>query len=166
MPQLGDRVVYGIHGVCSIVAIEQQMIDRKKTDYFVLQPLEQPDSRYYVPVHNQIAVSKLRPLLSVEELEDLLQSPCDGIVTWIEDENQRKNKYREMINSGDRGALLCMIRLLHDHKQTQLAAGRKFHLCDENFLKDAKKVLSAEFALVLGIPKQDVGAYIEEKLFK
>lgn len=166
MLQLGDRVVYGIHGVCSLIAIEQRIIDRKKAEYYVLEPLEQPDSRYYVPVHNQIAVSKLRPLLSVEQLDELLYSPQTKAGIWIKDEHQRKNRYRELLNSGDRGALIGMIRLLHDHKASQLAAGRKFHLCDENFLKDAQRLLSSEFSLVLGIPKQEVGIYIEQKLFK
>lgn len=166
MLQLGDRVVYGIHGVCSLVDIEQRTIDRKKADYYVLEPIEQPGARYYIPIHNEIAVSKLRPLLSVQQLEALLHSPLSKEGTWIADENQRKSKYRELINSGDRGALICMIRLLHDHKEKQLAAGRKFHLCDENFLKDAQKLLSAEFSLVLGIPKQEVGSYIEQKLFE
>ena len=164
MLQLGERVVYGIHGVCSIVTIEQRIIDRKKADYYVLEPLDQPGSKYYVPVNNQIAVSKLRPLLTVEQLEAMLNSPES--VSWIADENQRKNKYRELINSGDRGALLGMIRLLQEHKISQLAAGRKFHLCDENFLKDAKKLLSSEICLVLGVPKRDVSAYIDSKTMK
>ena len=114
MLQLGERVVYGIHGVCSIVTIEQRIIDRKRADYYVLEPLDQPGSKYYVPVNNQIAVSKLRPLLSVEQMEELLNSIQGVCVSWIADENQRKTKYRELINSGDRGALLGMIRLLQD----------------------------------------------------
>ena len=164
MLQLGERVVYGIHGICSVVTIEQRIIDRKKADYYVLEPLDQPGSKYYVPVNNQMAVSKLRPLLTVEQLEVMLNSPES--VSWIADENQRKCKYRELINSGDRSALLGMISLLQDHKVSQLAAGRKFHLCDENFLKDAKKLLSSEICLVLGIPKQDVSAYIDSKITK
>lgn len=164
--QLGDRVVYSSHGVCSLVAVEQRKVDRKIADYYVLEPLEQPGARYYVPVHNQIAVSKLRPLLSVEQLNELLSSPQIKAGVWIPDENQRKNKYRELLNSGDRGALIGMIRLLYDHKASQLAAGRKFHQCDENFLKDAQRLLSSEFSLVLGIPKQEVGIYIEKKLFE
>lgn len=166
MLQLGERVVYGIHGVCSVTMIEQRIVDRKRADYYVLEPLDQPGSKYYVPINNQIAVSKLRPLLSAEKLEELLNSPHCVDVTWIPDENQRKNKYRELINGGDRGALLGMIYLLHNHKISQLAAGRKFHLCDENFLKDAKKLLSSEICLVLGVPKQDVSAYIDSKIMK
>lgn len=162
--QLGDRLVYGIHGVCAIIDIEQRIIDRKKADYYVLEPLDQPGSKYYVPTHNQVAVSKLRPLLSAAELEALLHSPRAKEDIWIFDENRRKLRYREMINGGDRAALICMIRCLNKHKESQLAAGRKFHLCDENFLKDAKKVLASEFSLVLGIPAADVGMYIEQKL--
>ena len=29
MFQLGDQVIYGIHGVCDIVQIEEKVIDRK-----------------------------------------------------------------------------------------------------------------------------------------
>lgn len=164
MLQLGDRVVYGVHGVCCIVDIEQRTIDRKKAEYYVLEPLDQPGAKFYIPTHNQIAVSKLRPLLSAQELDALLLSPEARADVWITDENHRKQRYRELINSGDRVALICMIRSLHKHKEAQLAAGRKFHLCDENFLKDAQKLLSSEFSVVLNIPASAVGAYIESKL--
>lgn len=164
MLQLGDRIVYGIHGVCCVVDIEQRIIDRKKADYYVLEPVDQPGAKFYVPTHNQIAVSKLRPLLTLQELEDLLQSPETYADIWIADENRRKQRYRELINSGDRASLICMIRSLHKHKEAQLAAGRKFHLCDENFLKDAQKLLTSEFSVVLNIPPSDVRAYIESKL--
>ena len=164
MLQLGDRIVYGIHGVCCVVDIEQRIIDRKKADYYVLEPVDQPGAKFYVPTHNQIAVSKLRPLLTLQELEDLLQSPETHADIWIADENRRKQRYRELINSGDRASLICMIRSLHKHNEAQLAAGRKFHLCDENFLKDAQKLLTSEFSVVLNIPPSDVRAYIESKL--
>lgn len=158
--------MYGIHGVCTITDTEIRTVDRKKVEYFVLEPNEQPGARFFVPTHNQVALSKLRPLLTAEELETLLSSEDTHKDCWITDENQRKQKYRELINSGDRASLISMIRSLHKHKETQLAAGRKFHLCDENFLRDAQKLLSSEFSLVLGIPQTEVGAYIEKKLYE
>ena len=164
--QIGAQVVYGIHGVCTITDTEVKTVDRKKVEYFVLEPNEQPGARFYVPTHNQVALSKLRPLLTPEELEVLLSSEDTHRDCWVADENQRKQKYRELINSGDRASLISMIRSLHKHKENQLAAGRKFHLCDENFLRDAQKLLSSEFSLVLGIPQSDVGAYIEKKLYE
>lgn len=162
--QIGSQVVYGIHGVCCIIDTEVRRIDRKNVEYFVLEPKEQPGSRFYVPAHNPSALSKLRPVLNREELDALLASEETHRDCWIADENQRKQKYRELINHADRGALISMIRALNQHKENQISAGRKFHLCDENFLRDAQKVLCSEFSMVLGIPQSEVAAYIEEKI--
>jgi len=162
--QVGMQVVYGIHGVCRIVDAEIRTVDRKKVEYFVLEPREQPGARFYVPTHNPAALVKLRPLLTPEELESLLASADTHQDCWVQEENLRKQKYRELINGGDRAALISMIRALHQHRENQLAAGRKFHLCDENFLRDAQKLLTSEFSMVLGIPRDEVKEYIEKKL--
>lgn len=160
MYQIGDHVVYGVHGVWRIKETEDRMVDRKCVSYYVLEPLEQPGARYLVPMHNQAALGKLRPVLSREELNDLLRSDAVHGQEWIPDENRRKQNYRELIVSGDRAALIRMVGALHRHKAEQAAAGRKFHLCDENFLRDAQKILDTEFSLVLGIEPGQVGNYI------
>ena len=166
MLQLGSLVVYGIHGVCTILEIEQRTVDRKKVEYYVLTPKDQPAARFYVPTQNQAALSKLRPLLTKEALDQLLVSNDTYQDCWIQDENRRKQKYKELINSGDRAALISMIRSLYKHKENQLAQGRKFHLCDENFLRDAQKLLVSEFSHVLGILPNEVPAYVESRIQK
>lgn len=160
MFQIGDQVVYGIHGVCRIIALEERTVDRKRIKYFALEPLDQPGARYYVPSENSAALAKLRHLISYEDLQLLLSSAEIRETCWIADENHRKQRYRELINSSDRVALLRMINTLHQHKKAQAEAGRKFHLCDENFLRDAEKLLNAEFSLVLGIQPTEVEGYI------
>ena len=166
MFQVGDQVVYGIHGVCRILELEERTVDRKKIKYFALEPLDQPGARYFVPSENPAALAKLRHLISREDLEKLLSSSEIRENCWIADENQRKQRYRELINSSDRVALLRMINTLHQHKKSQAVAGRKFHLCDENFLRDAEKLLNAEFSLVLHIQPSEVGAFILSALDK
>ncbi len=160
----GQKVVYGIHGVCVIVDLEIKNVDRQKVEYYVLEPLEQPGARYYIPTQKPAAVAKLSPVLTRQELDDLLSSQSHNASVWIPEENLRKQRYRELISSGDRASLIGMVSALHTHKQAQLAQGRKFHLCDENFLRDAEKLLSAEFSLVLGIGREEVGAYIQNAL--
>lgn len=166
MYQQGERVIYGIHGVCRIVGIELRNIDRKKVEYYALEPLDQPGARFYVPTQNQAAVAKLRPVLDAAALNALLRSDEARRDTWIPDEGQRKNRYRELIGSGDRAALLSMVGSLHRQKQAQEAQGWKFHLCDENFLRDAEKLLNSEFSLVLGIEPGKVGEYVKNALLK
>jgi CarD family transcriptional regulator len=156
--------MYGIHGVCEILALENRRLDRKTVQYYVLEPVEQAGARFYVPTQNAAAVAKLRPVMTKEQLDALLCSAEVRQNVWIADENMRKQRYRELISSGDRGSLLCMVRTLYRHKMTQQEAGRKFHLCDENFLRDAQRLLDSEFSLILGIAPKEVGAYIQSKL--
>lgn len=161
MYEVGQKVVYGIHGVCDILDIEVKTIDRQKIAYFVLEPLEQPGTRYYIPKDKPAALSKLSPLISRQELENLIASCDPNGSSWIADENQRKLRYRELISSGDRRALVVMVHTLHVHKKKQAEQGRKFHLCDDNFLRDAEKLLCSEFSLVLNMTREETAAYLK-----
>lgn len=161
MYQCGDLVMYGIHGVCKILELEKRKVDRKYIEYYVLEPTDQPGARFYVPTQNEAAVAKMRPMLTQQELEAMLREEDTCRDSWIEDENQRKQYYRELINSGDRKALIRMVITLHKHKQELLDAGRKFHLCDENFLRDAQKLIGSEFSVVLNIGQDEVGSYVQ-----
>ena len=164
MYEIGEMVLYGIHGICTITGIERLRFGKDRANYYVLEPREQPGSKFYVPVANEAAVAKLRSLLSREELLALLHSEDVRHYPWIPDENQRKLRFRELINSGDRAQLMGMIGALHRHRREQLAAGRKFHQFDENFLNDAQKLLNAEFALVFDLEPAAVSSFILREL--
>lgn len=164
MYEIGQQVLYGIHGVCRITAVESMRFGKTRAKYYVLEPVEQPGAKFYVPVENEAAVAKLRPLLSREELLALLHSEQVRDYPWIADENQRKLRFRELITSGDRTQLMGMIGALHRHRKAQLAAGRKFHQSDENFLTDAQKLLNAEFAQVFGLEPKAVNTFIQKEL--
>ena len=164
MFQVGDRVVYGIHGFCDIRDAETQRVDQKEVTYLVLEPLGQPGSRYMVPTHNAVAMGKLKKMLNREELEMLLQSDSVRQDSWIRDEGQRKQAYRELISSGDRERLMAMVHTLYRHKAEQTASGRKVHLCDDNFLRDAEKLLMGEVAIVMGMSSDEAKQYVRSQL--
>lgn len=164
MYQVGEQVVYGIHGVCRVADQEERVIDRKRVTYLALEPVGQEGARYLVPTHNAAAMAKLRPMLSREEMEALMDSEEVRIDGWIRDENQRKQAYREMSSTGDRVKLVQMLHSLYQHKAQQTALGRKCHLCDENFLRDAEKLLSGEVAIVMGLEPEQARQYIRNKL--
>ena len=164
MFETGQWVVYGVHGVCRVVGKEKQLVNRKRTEYLVLEPLAQNESRYYVPTANAAAMAKLREVLSAEALETLLASNEIREDCWIADENQRKQYYRDLTANGDRVSILKMTHSLYRYKETQMAAGRKFHLCDDNFLRDAEKLLSSEISLALEKTPEEARAYLRETL--
>ena len=164
MYEAGQQVIYGIHGLCAITAVEAMRFGKDKANYYVLEPLAQPGTRFYVPVENAAAVAKLRPLMTREELLNLLHSQEVRNYPWIEDENQRKLRFRELLGSGDRAQLMGMIGALHRHKQNQLAAGRRLHQSDENFLSEVQKLLNAEFSQVFDLEPGAVSAFILKEL--
>ena len=164
MYQVGELLVYGSHGVCRFLKEDRQVVDRKKVTYLVLEPLGQENARFMVPAHNPVAMSKLRKLPQREELEALLDPPEIRNEAWVTDENRRKQLYRELIGSGDRERLLSMMRAVVRHKEAQAAAGRKCHICDDNFLRDAEKLLTVEVSIVMGIDADQAKQYIRSRL--
>ena len=42
--------------------------------------------------------------------------------------------------------------------------GRKLHQCDENFLRDAQRLIAQELALPLGLTPDQVGPWVREQM--
>lgn len=164
MYEVGDRMVYGVHGVCRVAGCEERKVDRRRQRYLVLEPIGQAGSQYMVPTENQAAMAKLHPLLTRQELEGLLSSPQVHTVSWISDENQRKQRYREIMVSGDRQQMMQMVYTLYRHREAQAAAGKKCHVTDEFFLRDAEKLLIGEMAVVLDLDQEQAKLQLQAGL--
>ena len=158
--------MYGIHGVCRVIGTEKQLVNRKRQQFLVLEPLNHGESRFYLPTENAAAMAKLKEVLTKEALEALLLSEQIHEDVWIHEENRRKQYYRELIGSGDRIALMKMVTSLYRYKAAQLEAGKKFHQSDDNFLRDAERLLASEIALVMELTPEEARNYLRQKLQK
>lgn len=164
MYEVGDRMVYGMHGVCQVAAREERKVDKKRQLYLVLEPVGQEGSQYMIPTGNAAAMAKLRPLLTKEEMEQLLCSPQVHTSSWIQDENQRKQRYREIMGSGDRQQMMQMVYTLYRHREAQAAMGKKCHVSDEFFLRDAEKLLIGEMTVVLDMDQEQAKHHLQAGL--
>ena len=164
MFQLGQLVVYGIHGVCRIRQVEDRVVDRVKRRYLVLEPVSRGGSQYFVPMDNPAVMQKLSPLLTREELSALLSSEAVRADAWISDENRRKQSYRDMSSTGSREKLVQTLCGLYAHREKQKSLGKKLHICDDNFLHDAEKILSDEIEAVLGCTNAEALDYLRTQL--
>lgn len=164
MYEIGEKVVYGVHGVCCVTDIEKRLADGKHLTYLVLEPVETDGSKYMLPTHNASAMGKLRNLLAREELEAILESEEVRADCWIQNENHRKQSYRELLGGGDCARLMRMVHSVYKHRLSQAAAGRKCHLCDENFLRDAERLLAGEIAVVMEMEPRQAIQYVREGL--
>ena len=152
---IGQTVLYGTNGVCKIKDITMKSVGKLKMEYYVLKPLGADASTLFVPTANEALVKKIRPVLSEDEIRRIL---CDGqdCEDWNDNKIERSEHFKEIIASGDSAELVRLIRLLRLHAQQQVAKGKRLHISDERFLKEAEKMVCGEFSMVLNVSRDDV----------
>lgn len=162
--KVNETILYGSHGVCKIEEISERKFNNKTLEYYELRPVYDEKAVLFVPVNNEKLVSKMRPVLSAAEIYALIRSMPDEDMSWIDNDGARKEKFKEILASGDRAQLIRVIKTLNRHQEAQKEKGKKLHIVDERFMKDAEKMLHAEFAYVLDIKYEDVIPFIVEEL--
>lgn len=115
---------------------------RKRKTVSCVEPEGQENSRYFVPVTNPAAMNKLHPMLTREEMESLVSFARNHSASWVADENQRKQLYRELIAGGDRQRLMGTMCTLYRE-----APGRGSIRCSGNEY-GAGKAVSADPAVI------------------
>ncbi len=164
MYQVNDSIVYGTYGVCRITEITQRSFRGNKVDYYVLKPVHDDNSTFFVPVNNEALVEKMRCILSEDEIYRILRKTAEASVSWVEDAGTRKELFQQALSQGDRGEVLALIKALHLHQEELQQKGKHLHVADERFLRDAEKMLYDEFSLVLHIDRDQVLPFILEKI--
>lgn len=152
---VGQTVLYGSNGVCMVDDVTEKRIGKTKMQYYVLKPLCNNTSTLFVPTANQQLVSKMRRILTEDEAEAILRNlpPCGD---WNDNKQERSEQFRAIITEGSCVELIRLIRLVRTHEQEQLAGGKRLHISDERFLKEAEKMVCEEFSLVLHISRDEV----------
>lgn len=160
----GDMVLYGTTGICQITDIAQRTFNRETAEYYVLAPKKQKGSTVFVPVSSEKLVSRMKKLLSCEEINDTIGRTRGCEYTWIDNDSERRKGFSETILSGDRAQMILMVRALYLRRQAQSERGKKLHVADEKFLYEAENIINDEFSSVLGISPDEVPSYIREEL--
>jgi len=164
MVNVNDVVTYGVNGICRIVEIEEKIIMGESKNYFVLKPLDGGRSTYYVPVDNEELLGKLHKILSEEEINSLIDSIPNEMTIWIENERERKESYKKIISDGNHSDLIRMIKTIYFHKKEREKEGKKLHMSDERFLKEAEKILYGEFGYVLNLSGDELVSYVVKRV--
>ena len=84
--------------------------------------------------------------------------------TWIANENERKDTYQKILAGGDQAAIISMVQALYFHKKEREAEGKRLHMSDERFMKDAEHLLYTEWQYVLNVDKAGLMAYIFDRI--
>ena len=160
----GEKIVYGSNGVMEIVDIREEAIGDVKHEYYVLRELNSTSSsQTFVPRANKKLVESMRPLLTKDEVMDIIKRIKDiPEVKWQKDNRVRSEYFRSIIESGDREGIVALIKTVYENGKKRSEEGKKNYLADENFMRKAERLLYSEFSVVLGIPENEVQKFIEE----
>lgn len=165
MFRINDVIIYGAQGVCQITGTEEKTVGGVKKTYYVLKPVSEKGATIFAPTDNEIVLKKMRRLLSREEIHALIDAMPENDAQWIDNENERKLLYKNILSSGDHLELIKMIKAIYAHKKAREAEGKRLHMSDEYFFKDAEQILYNEFQYVLGLDsKEDLISYIFSRI--
>ena len=167
MFQVNDVIIYGAQGVCKIIGTDEKIINGIKKLYFVLKPVDEKGATIFAPTDNELVLSKMRRLLTKDEIHMLIDSMQEDSTLWVDNENERKELYKGILARGDHAQIIKMLKAIYAHKKQREAEGKRLHQSDERFFKDAEQILYNEFQYVLNLKdRSELMTYIFSRIEK
>ncbi len=159
-------VFYPTYGVCEISDISRKLIGSDTIECYHIHPLYEKNCSVLVPTTNKKATSRMRRVLSRQEMSTLLRNMPTQPTIWIENATARKKRYEEILESGDRQALSSLAKTLYLRRRSLKKQGKKLLSADEQSLQMAERMLHDEACHVLGIEREQALDFILEQIQK
>jgi CarD family transcriptional regulator len=163
--QLGDLILYGGTGVCRVAEIVSKKPSRTEPErlYYVLEPLYQTGS-ITTPVENGKVFT--RPVISREEANALIdQIPTIQVEAYYNQNLQQlESHYRAEMEGHSCLDLLRLTMSTYQKKTERERAKLKFGAIDRRYMERAEALLFGELAVALGIARESVRSYIQDRL--
>lgn len=155
--QVGDQVVYPMHGAGEITGIEECEIMGEIRQYFILQ-LPMGGIRIMIPVDNAqgIGLRQISPMETIEQVAAVLgEIPERPIGSW----NKRFHSNLNRLKSGDILEEAAVIRnLILQDRRKRISGGER------RLLDLAKQIFLSELSYALDRPVEQAEAWMMDKL--
>ena len=164
MYSIGDKIMYSSFGICKVTAIEKRNLTGEEQEYYILKLINSDKNIFYVPTNNDTALSKMHPICSKAEVDELISHMNSEGLIWIDNDIRRKEEYSRIIKDADKREIIRLIKTLYLRRKELAEIGKKLRSTDENYLSLAENMLFEEFAYALDIDKSEVVEYIEKHI--
>ena len=160
MFSVGDKIIYGENGVCTVESIGPLAMSGAPKDklYYYLSPLV-GSGTYFTPVDSS---AFMRPVMSRDEAEALIDS-MPGIQPAICNDNRFNHVdafYKELFKQHSCEALVSIVKGL----RSRMAEKKTKSSRAEATMKRAKDILHGELSVALDMDIKDVEGYIISRL--
>jgi CarD family transcriptional regulator len=151
MYNIGDKIVYPMHGAGVIESIEEREILGKKQDYYVLK-MPARDMKVMIPIDNA-TLAGIREVIDSDSFDQVMsvfkehQDLSDSTANW----NKRYRENMVKIRSGNIFEVADVVKsLMIRDKEKGLSTGEK------KMLTSAKQILISELVLAKNIDQSEV----------
>lgn len=157
MFNVGDKIVYPMHGAGVIESIEEREILGKRQKYYVMK-MPVGDIKVMIPTMNASDIG-IRGVIQKEEAE-MVFGALEGDYTYMNANwNKRYRENMEKIKSGNIFEVADVVRnLACRDKEKGLSTGER------KMLNNAKQILVSELVLANEMEQNEVETKINEKL--
>ncbi|RDY27281.1 hypothetical protein CHL78_009850 [Romboutsia weinsteinii] len=164
MYKIGEFIIYGNNGVCEVIDVGSINISGINKDkiYYTLKQIYENGS-IFAPIDTRVF---MRGVITYEEAQQLIERiPFIKEVECSEKNGKLlENYYKKFLESHECIDLLSIISSIYDKKDNAINSGKKLGQIDEKFMKIATGLIHDEFSVALGIPREEVQTYINEKI--
>lgn len=151
--QIGDRIAHPLHGAGVISDIEQKRIDGADMEFYVLK-LPISDMLIKIP-KNTCEMVGVRPILSAEEADHVIDSLADVEVNMNQNWNKRYRENMLRIRSGDLLEVASVIKgLMRRDAERGLSTGER------KMLHSARQILISEIVLSKNCSYSEIENYL------
>ena len=155
MFNIGDKVVYPMHGAGVIEAIEEKEILGSRKKYYVMK-LPIGEMKVMIPLDSIVRVG-LREVINKEAVEQVFTILQDHQGEMSANWNRRYREHLEKIKSGDIFEVAEVVRnLMLREREKGLSTGER------KMLESAKQILISELILVKGVEQSEIVNMLED----
>lgn len=145
----GEKIIYGVNGVCTIADIEKKNFTGTEELYYVLKG-DNSHQVIYIPVNNTSLTSKMRRVLTKEDALSFIDAmPSIACAEWPEENRRRAEHFKKILSDGTRDEIWGVVKSVDKKRSDMLENGKKLYLSDENIYKRAQKLIYDELAYAL-----------------
>ena len=155
--EIGDRVVYPMHGAGEIVGIEENEVGGVKQSYYIMH-LPTGNLKLMLPIDKveEIGIREIIDKSKVKDVAEVLSARADKIFgSW----NKRYHATLDRLKSGDILEVAAVARNI-----TRQNVKRKISSGEKRLMDLSRQILISELVYVLNKDSDEVTAWVDEHI--
>jgi CarD family transcriptional regulator len=157
MYNVGDKIVYPMHGAGIIEAIEdKEILGRTQSYYVVKMPIG--DMKVMIPIDSVESIG-IREVIGTQDVDKVLDILQDHDINVVNNWNKRYRENMTKIKSGDIYEVADVVRaLMLREKEKGLSTGER------KMLNSARQILISELVLAKGMDAVEIENIINDRI--